>query len=214
AGQSQTGKSIFMGYAAIAMACGVPFGIFKGIQKSKVGYMALEDSSARINRRLVGFQEDLGVIPEQGQLSFWFAYNFSLSIDSISRMLRYIEMNNIDVIVIDTYQRATPGMSSFNDEKQSVIVQSLAKVCRETGCTIICIDHLRKLDERSKHYKKQMSLDDLKGSVAKVTNADTVLLMDRCENKLYLDIWSKDLDEDCHYVLDYSSRPKYQLTQD
>ncbi|MCI0614611.1 AAA family ATPase, partial [bacterium] len=33
AGQSQTGKSIFMGYAAIAMACGVPFGIFKGIQK-------------------------------------------------------------------------------------------------------------------------------------------------------------------------------------
>lgn len=214
AGQSQTGKSIFMGYTAIALACGAPFSIFKGIRKSKVAYLVLEDSRSRINARTAKFQQDLGAIPDEGQLTFMFAYNFSLTNERISKLMKYIEKNNMDVIVIDTYQRATPGMTSYADEKQSVIIQSLAKVVRNTGCTIICIDHLRKLDERSKHYKKGLNLDDVKGSGAKVANSDTVILMDRFENKLFLNIFSKDLDGDCEYVLDYNSQPKYMLTQD
>lgn len=216
AGQTQVGKSLFTEYLSLAMSMGKSFGAWNDIKRSKVHYIDMENPSSRVNVRLKNFAKDFGGLPDEGQFIYSFAYNFCLTIESISRLLEHIQTNKIDVVVIDTYQRATPGINSYNDEKHSVIMQSLAKMCKETDCSVICIDHFRKLDERQKHFKKDLNPDDIKGSISKIVNADTVILLDRKDNELYMVIRSKDLEEgELHYFLDVASSPRYQvLTQD
>ena len=59
-------------------------------------------------------------------------------------MVQYLEQliftHGFSVVFLDTYQKATPGLTSYDDEKQSVILQRLANMTRRLGVTIIVLD--------------------------------------------------------------------------
>ncbi len=215
AAQSQTGKTLLMFYVArMFIHGGMLFGKYQVHPVPKVLYLVLEDPDRRVKDRLLDTDHEFQTRPEEGQLRFYVAPGLAISNDEMFLYLEnLIQSHGYEVVFIDTYQRGTPGISSFDDEKQSLILHRLANLTR---ITLFVIDHIRKSDNRAK--RGALNLDDIKGTGGKAQNADTVILMERRGPQLQFVATSKDFDERIAILVDVapqgSDGPKFTYVGD
>jgi DNA-binding transcriptional ArsR family regulator len=199
AAMSQTGKTLLVLYLIRRMiAGGLCFGRFPVNTVKKLLYLVLEDPDRRIKSRWLDHSEpDI----EQGRAISYIAPGFKLNDDGcFSHLEGLIQTAFYETVIIDTYQKATPGISSFNDEQQSVILHRLSELTRKYNVTIIILDHIRKSDNGKR--RKAISIEDIKGTGGKAQNADTVILLEKASGKLKLAATSKDLDAPVGFLLD------------
>lgn len=215
AAQSQTGKTLFGLYlAAKLIVGGLLFELFEITPVKKVVYFVLEDPERRIQRRLLDYY-DTGALPPESLIVF---YTPGLTVidDSYNYFRTTLEQEKPDVVFIDTYQKATPGVNSWDDEKQGPILHKLSNITRELNVTLVIVDHIRKSDNSGR--KTHLTIDDVKGSGAKAQNADTVILMDKSGDELKFQAFSKDFDKPVGILLrvapEGSQEPKYSFISD
>ena len=82
------------------------------------------------------------------------------------------------MVFLDTYQKATPGLNSFDDAAQSHLLHRLLDLTRRRGLTLLVNDHLRKQPAQGKR-RQQISKEEIKGTGGKVANTDCVILLAR-----------------------------------
>ncbi len=184
----------------------------------KVLYLLLEDPDRRAQTRILDTDPEFPPT-EPGRLIIHVAPGFALT---STRMFDYLEQliieRQFDVVFLDTYQKATPGLSSFKDEEQGVILHRLADMTRKHDVTIMVMDHVRKSDNQKQ--RKVLSIDDIKGTGGKAQNADCVILMERTADRkqIKLQAFSKDFDKPVAMLLNVapegSTESKFSLAGD
>jgi hypothetical protein len=209
AAETQTGKTLLGLYLSRQIATGgLLFDKYK-TSPMKVCYFALEDPVRRIRDRLVdinfGLLADTSPLPT-GRFTITVAPQFNLGDSKLMPHLeRLIQQEQYQVVVIDTYQRATPGLTSFDDEQQSIILHQLSALTRKHRIALIVLDHLRK--NRSKGSKQRITIADVKGTGGKVQNADAIILLERAgSGELFFSCNSKESDEWVHIRLKVSGQ--------
>ncbi len=201
AGQSQVGKSLLWLYISGLMAQGGKlFDVFEVKPVSTVLYLALEDPVSRLQQRIQGFQREVGKLERPNGFLLRVAQKpFSLAEGGVERLERLIRQEGADVVVLDTYQRATPGIGSFDEADQSLILHGLANLTRK-GVTIIVIDHVRKSQQSG--GRRGATIDDIKGTGGKAQNADAVILMEsRSKTDIKVTCLAKDSVDRTAFVL-------------
>jgi hypothetical protein len=183
AAETQTGKTLLWVYTARMMIQGGElFGKFRITPVDKMLYLVLEDPGRRIEARLLDTDPEFPGPVERDRCIFYVAPGFRLDDD---RMFSWLESVIVSegrkFVVVDTYQKSTPGLSSFDDEKQSVILHKLADLTRRLQITLIVIDHVRKRPGTGR--RAELSIDDIKGTGGKAQNADCVILMERTPDR-------------------------------
>jgi len=173
----------------------------------KILYLALEDPDRRLKDRLLDTDQEFTNKPEEGRLVFHFAPGLTVSgTEHFAYIEKLIVDGGFDCLFVDTYQKATPGVLSFDDIEQSKILHRLASLTRKHDLTLINLDHLRKF--LNSNRKQTSSFDDIKGTGAKMQNADSVILLDldRDTNELTLRCRSKEYDEEVGVILEVAKR--------
>ncbi|MEE8585494.1 MAG: AAA family ATPase [Acidobacteriota bacterium] len=210
AAPTQTCKTLLSLYLAeLLVRGGKLFGQYEVKPGSKVLYLALEDPDRRIRDRLLDIEKGFGdgTSPTgEGHFQVYFASGLSLN---DKRYFDYLEelivQEGFDFVFLDTYQKATPGLSSFADEAQSKILHRLSDLTRMHFVTLAVLDHLRK--ESSSKRRGQVSIDDIKGTGGKAQNADVVILLERRRGrKLAFRSFSKDADQPVEILLSVSQQ--------
>ncbi|MBN2321252.1 MAG: AAA family ATPase [Acidobacteria bacterium] len=203
AAETQTGKTLFMLWVCLHLLHeGSLFEKFAITPVKRILYVACEDPARRFKSRL------LDMAPseiEPGRFVVYVAPGLSLADCLCFQFLEdMIREGDFDFVVIDTFQAATMGISSFDDEKLSIVIRRLLELTRKTGTTIVVNDHFRK----TLNSKKRTDLDfnDVKGSGGKLQNADVFLLMDRQGGKLRISGKSKEWDTQIGFLLDVSQQ--------
>ena len=166
--------------AALLTRGGKLFGKFSVTGGCKVLYLALEDPDRRIKDRLLDIRSGIAgeeLVPDKDRLIVHFASGLSLRDEYYFAYLEnLIVEEGYDVVFLDTYQKATPGLSSFRDEEQSVILHRLSDLTRKHTVTVIVLDHLRK--EMTQKKRRTITIDDIKGTGGKAQNADVIILLE------------------------------------
>jgi replicative DNA helicase/DNA-binding transcriptional ArsR family regulator len=199
AAETQTGKTLFMLWVCLQLLNkGSLFDKFAITPVKRILYVALEDPARRFKARL------LDMAPakiEAGRFVIYIAPGLSIA-DPLSLLFleKMIQEGGFDLVVIDTFQAATMGVSSFDDEKLSVIIRHLLDITRKLGITIVVNDHFRKTQNNKK--RPDLDLNDVKGSGGKLQNADVFLLMDRKDGKLRISGRSKEWERPIGFLLD------------
>ena len=227
-GQTQANKSLLALY--LAWKCvdgGEVFGRYPADPVQKALYHVLEDPVRRVKARLLDMADEFDGFPPQGRLRF--SFNELLLYDpdagpdrtpysGLQNLEDRIRQEHLDIVFIDTFQRATPGVESFNDRIQAPIWHRLAKITRTTGATVITLDHFRK-QPAGNHKGSSVGLDEVKGSGTKLQNCDGVILLER-EGNNQLKLWAmnKDFDDHIGILLEVSGigegGPKFTFIED
>jgi AAA domain len=217
AAQSQTGKTLFWLYLCICLALGKPvLGRFKVGDVKRILYLVLEDPPRRIKERILDILREAHLLLDK--LHFFIAPGLSIANSAMFLWLRnFIVAGGYDFVVIDTYQKATPGISSFDDEKQSLVLHRVSNLTRKLGITLTALDHIRKENQNRK--RNALSLDDVKGTGGKAQNADSVILMEGSgEDRVTIQVFSKDFDQRLAFTAKRSPKgsglPKYEFDAD
>ena len=202
AGQTQVGKSLLWLYISGQMAQGGKlFDVFEVKRAGTVLYLALEDPVSRLQQRIQGFQREIGRLTRVNGFRILVPQRpFSLADGGVERLEKLIHQEGADVVVLDTYQRATPGIGSFEEADQSLILHGLANLTRRRGVTLIVIDHTRKSQQSGQ--QRGATIDDIKGTGGKAQNADMVILMERrSKDGIKVTCMSKDSADRTAFVL-------------
>ncbi len=149
AAETQTGKSLFMLWVCLQLLNkGSLFDRFAITPVKRILYLVLEDPARRIKARI----DDMTTAEiEAGRFVIYVAPGLSIADPLVFQWLEtVIEGGGYDLVVIDTFQAATMGIASFDDEKLSVIIRSLLNVTRKLGVTVIVNDHFRKTSNNKK----------------------------------------------------------------
>jgi hypothetical protein len=226
AADTQTGKTLLGLYMAQRMLTGGDlFGRYPITPVRTVWYFVLEDPARRVQERLVDVRHEFASHPiARGQLRFIVAPGFALNDE---KMWNWLELElqsapmRLDVLFLDTYQKATPGLSSFDDQEQSRILHQLADLTRRRDLTMIVNDHLRKKPQGRGSRSQARSIDDIKGTGGKAQNADCVVLLERTNDRSYIHFRSssKDFDVPVHIELRVAprgsdARMKFEFVRD
>ncbi len=219
AAETQTGKTLFGLFLSHSMLHeGQLFGKLLISPIDKILYMGLEDPDRRFKERLLDVQHSFPAI-ESGRFIVHTAPDFTLTDEKMVAYLEHlIVTNGFKVVFLDTYQKATPGLTSFDDEKQAVILHRLSNLTRKHDVTIIVLDHVRKRD--SKQKRNILAVDDIKGTGSKPQNADCIILAERTADRkqIKLQSFSKDSDQNVRILLDVSPKgsdgPKFKYAGD
>ena len=214
--EQQTGKSLFMLWLCPQLVRkGELFERFKIHPVKRVLYLVLEDPKDRVQERLLDMRRGGLKLPELGSVKIRFCHNLQLSDEGFKEIKELIKEFRPQVIILDTYQKATSGLSSFDDTKQTPIIHRLSNMTRNKGLTLFVLDHPRKAN--SKFYRSRLSMADVKGTGAKAQNADVIILMNRKGDQIDVEIMSKD-DEDLYFRLQRSPpgsrEPKFSYIRD
>lgn len=198
AAPTQTGKTLLCMYIAPHLVRGGKlFGQFAIKPVGKILYLSMEDPPRRIKERIA----DYGIqMPPKSCLMIRFCPGFSLNDkDQLDWLEDDIVKQEYDVVFLDTWQRATSGAASYDDVQQTPLLHALADITRERGITFIVIDHLRKTGVGKP--RKNVSIDDIKGTSAKAQNADCIILMERSGQEITVRVSSKDTDKQLAFSL-------------
>jgi hypothetical protein len=219
AGASQARKSLLFLYLARLMAQGGRFlDRFEVTPAGRVAYLVLEDPDRRVKERLLETDSEFEARPDPEAFLCLVAPDLVLTEDETADWLEgEIVRREIKVLIVDTYQKATPGVSSFDDEKQSLVLHRLAGLTRRLDTTVIVLDHVRK--ESGNRKRTELSFDDIKGTGGKMQNADTVVLIDRdADDRLRFRARSKDWDSEVAMMIEVAGKgadpPKFVYAGD
>jgi 5S rRNA maturation endonuclease (ribonuclease M5) len=206
AAQSQTGKTLLGLHLARKMLQGGQlFGRYAITPVERVLYLLLEDPDRRAQDRILDNDAEFPGPLEPERFIIHVAPSFTLTDERIFEWFEHvITTENRKVVFLDTYQKSVPGISSFDDEKQGVILHRLANLTRRLDITLIVNDHFRKDNQKAGRGKgREVSIDDIKGTGGKAQNADTVILLERTADKKQIKFqsFSKDFDTPVRILL-------------
>lgn len=216
AGVTQIGKTLLMLYLCLKLLIGGRlFEEYEIEPIQKIVYFILEDPDRRVKDRILDYRLRL---PDPGRFIIYITPGLAINDDGMYQffyetVLKEKPDNGGYAIVIDTYQRATPGVESADDKLQGPILHKLASFTRELKALFFIVDHVRKADNSRR--RAHLTIEDLKGTGGKAQNADAVILLESSgKNQIKLQSRSKDFDP-VHILLDVSpqgsSEPKYRF---
>lgn len=215
AGESQVGKTLLTVSACRQLLTGPKlFEHFDVQPLERIFYLVLEDPPRRIKARLLDAARAGEPEIKTGRLDMAFWPGFSLSeAEHFALLESTIKREKYDLVVLDTFQRATPGVLSYDDEKLSIILHRLSTMTRRYDVIIWINDHLRKAMEKGRG-RRELSQADVKGSTVKLQNADCYLLISRDGPRLQITGSNKDRDGRIGFLLDLAaegdkSKPKF-----
>ena len=202
AGDTQTGKSLMGLYVAHQLLLGGSlFGKFPISPVSRILYLLLEDPPRRAKARILDMRRDRRLEP--GRFVVYAAPGLTVNDDVCFAWLReFIAREKFELVFVDTYQKATPGIASFDDVKQGPILHRLSNLTREINVALWVHDHYRK--ETSGRARKELDLSSLKGTGSKLQNADCYILMERTGNTIKVLVSSKETDKKPRFLLEVS----------
>jgi len=200
AADSQCGKTLLALYVMQkVLTGGFLFDRFRINPVKRVLYLMLEDPSRRAKARILDMRRDPRIQP--GQFIIYVAPGLTVNDDAHFAWLKqFIADGKYDLVVLDTYQKATPGISSYDDVKQSPILHRLANLTRELSIALWIHDHYRK-DSGGSKKRKELDLSSLKGTGGKPQNADVYILMERTGNAIKVLVSSKETDRKPRFIL-------------
>ena len=205
AAESQTGKSLLALYVAqMCLHGGRLFDRFTVTPINHLMYAVLEDPARRIHDRLLDMQRSFPTPLARARCLFYVAPGFTLTEDRFWQWFEHtIVSERHQLVILDTYQKATPGLESFDDKAQGPILHRLSEMTRRLNVTIVVIDHLRKQPSGAYRRRGDVGLDDIKGSGGKAQNADTVILLARTPDRrdIRFQCFSKDFDDPARLLL-------------
>jgi 5S rRNA maturation endonuclease (ribonuclease M5) len=216
AADSQCGKTLLALYIVLKILTGgLLFDRFRIYPVKRVLYLLLEDPSRRAKQRILDMRQKIRV--KLGQFMVYVAPGFSLVDDAHMAWLKqFIIEGQFDFVVLDTYQKATPGISSFDDTTQGPILHRLANLTRKANVTLWIHDHYRK--EGGGKKRRELDLNSLKGTGGKPQNADAFILMERHGDRINVLVSSKDSDQKPRFTLrvspEGSDEEKFQWAGD
>ena len=169
AGPSKCGKSWLMLWLCMHVSQGLPIWERK-TQKCDVLYLCLEDTYARIQRRMYRLNEEsvpelrLGVISEKLHCGLE---------EQIEQHLN--KFPNTKLVVIDTLQKVRKANSTDSNMYAADYedISALKRIADQRSIAIVLVHHLRKLKDSSDPF------NELSGSTGLMGALDTCLLMKR-----------------------------------
>ncbi len=181
------------------------FGKFPVKGGHKVLYVVLEDPDRRIKARLLDIDQGMDGEFDACRSTIFQASGLSINDPEYFRLLEEVIVDEeFDVVFIDTYQKATPGISSFEDKEQSLILHRLSNLTRKHHIALIVMDHLRK-DMNQGKSRRRVTIDEIKGTGGKAQNADTIILLENVgENRMAFHSFSKDWETPVDILLEVS----------
>ena len=193
AGPSKCGKSWLMLWLCMHVSQGLPIWERK-TQKCDVLYLCLEDTYARIQRRMYRLNEEsvpelrLGVISEK--------LHCGLEEQIEQHLSKY---PNTKLVVIDTLQKVRKANSTDSNMYAADYedISALKRIADQRSIAIVLVHHLRKLKDSSDPF------NELSGSTGLMGALDTCLLMkrtNRAEETAKLLVTERDI-EDQDFVL-------------
>ena len=199
AGDTQCGKTLMGLYAMYRLLLGGwLFGKFHIYPVRKILYLCLEDPPRRVKQRILDMRRDSRIEP--GRFIVFVAPGLTVNDNLCFIWLKdFITKQGFDLVVLDTYQKATPGISSFDDVKQGPILHRLSNLTRELDVTLWIHDHYRK--ESGSRARKELDLSSLKGTGGKPQNADCYILMERTGDTIKVLVSSKETDQKPRFLL-------------
>jgi len=224
AAQSQTGKTLWgLNLARNILQGKALFGKYTITPVQKVAYLLLEDPDRRAQDRIIDNEPEFPQPLDAERFIIHIAPSFTLLDDRMFEWLENVIVSEKrEVVFLDTYQKGTPGLNSFDDEKQGVILHKLANLTRRLNVTLIVLDHFRKGNSNGKGKRggSEVTIDDLKGTGGKAQNADCVILMERSADRkqIKFQAFSKDFDTPVRILLNVAPKgsvgPKFSYTAD
>lgn len=165
AGRPKVGKSWMALQLAIAVASGGRF-LGKQVNKAEVLYLAFEDPSRRLRKRI-----DLYGIQRGTKITFKTEYR-PLDGEGLDDLQAEVESGRYKLIVVDTFGRSlTAGKLEIKDYSDNVAVLSpLQTMAQDANVTMLLIDHHSKF-----HSDNPNPTLDLIGSIGKGGTFDTVI---------------------------------------
>jgi hypothetical protein len=198
AAETQTGKTLLFLY--VVWRCvhgGRLFDRYAVTPVERVAYLVLEDPARRIRDRFVDMASEFPDPIPRDRCVLHIAPGFTLTDEKFWTWLEHIiVVERRQLVILDTYQKATPGVESFDDKTQGPILHRLAELTRRFDVTLVVIDHIRKQANTGRR-RSEVAIDDIKGSGGKAQNADAVILLARTPDRKQLKVqcFGKDFDE-------------------
>ena len=214
AAESQVGKTLLGLYIAEQMLRGGRlFDKFAITPVKRVLYLALEDPPRRIKARILDMLREGDPPLEPGQFMVYVVPGLRINDDLAFLWLeQFLTREKFDVVFLDTYQKATPGVTSFDDEKQSLMIHGLADLTRRLDVALWVNDHFRKAQDGK---RRELTKDAIKGTVGKQVNADCIVLMERAaSDRIAVSVESKETGTKFGFLLEVTAegdttRPKF-----
>jgi hypothetical protein len=203
---SQTGKTLIGLYNALQLIRGgYLYGKFKIYPVEKILYLVLEDPDRRIKDRILDILHSENPQIEPNKFHTYFASGLNIG-DDLQFDFFELMMSAYDVVYLDTYQRATPGILSFDDAKQSLIVHRLSAMTRKYNTLLFVHDHFRVAQETRGKRKADPDKSRTKGTGGKIQNADCAISMDKEGDKIRVKIESKEGSAVHYFMLQVSPK--------
>ena len=168
AGDEKSGKSWMMLQLAISIATGQDF-LDHHVDQGKVLYLSLEDTYARIQKRMFKLTDEIG----EGRVLLGIQSG-TLDADLLDQLNDAVEkVPGIKLIIIDTLQLIRSNgkdMSYANDYSD---VAKLKDFAREHGLSVFLVHHLRKQGDAHNIFNRLNGTKGINGAV------DTMVILDK-----------------------------------
>lgn len=171
AGMSQSGKT----FAALDLAGAVSRGVSwfgKTVAHGGVVYFAAEDPTGVRSLRVPAYRQandlsidaDIPFVLLTERLNLWESAERTTELIDECKMLALEMSVPLKLIVIDTYAKATIGSDELSGKEMSIIMGRMERINRETGATVLLVDHMNASGAR------------VRGVAPKTANIDAVLI--------------------------------------
>ncbi len=180
----KSGKSLYALQLALSVSAGLPF-LGHNTIKSKVLYLALEDSQRRIKDRLAKYSD---IAIDKGNIFITTEWPRGLS--GIEKIENFIKYQNPGLVIIDTWGRFA-GVENGNDYSQvTEVAGALQHIAHTHDVCIFAVHHTKKKAE------DDFLLNSL-GSTAFAAAADSVSNLSRArgETSGKLQVTGRDIEE-------------------
>lgn len=131
----------------------------------------------------------------------------------IAWIKRTIREGGFDFLVLDVFNRMTPGLDENSAKEMAQAVSVLEELNRDLNVTILILDHTKKpVGKNTRRDDQNPNPFDLKGSVAKYGAADFMICLSRTKipGRMQVFCENKDTDEHPHFFVDVSPKDSGQ----
>ena len=190
---------------------------------TRVLYIAREDPARRIKERVLEIRSAYRLsLPAKEHLEFLIRERFNLMDPShIAWVKRTVRQGEFDLLVLDVFNRMTPGLDENSAKEMAEAVSVLEELNRDLNVTILILDHTKKpTGKNTRRDSQDPNPFDLKGSVAKYGAADFMICLSRTKTPGRMQVFceNKDTDEHPHFFVDVSPKdsgqPKFSYAGD
>ncbi|MDE0316533.1 MAG: AAA family ATPase [Candidatus Poribacteria bacterium] len=212
AGDAKIGKSFFCWNLALAVASGGKALSAIDIEKPRsVMFFCLEESQRSIRGRLHKLLPD-GILPDNIFIAYTFPNPYLLDKLGLWRLEEYIDENEIELIIVDTWQHVRPTTYA-SGSAYDIDVESLAPVlefAHRKQIGVVLVTHTRKATDPDNKYNK------MQGSTGIQSTCDTLMLLEKAEqggNHCLLSITGREFTEQ-EYIMELTDGGLWKLHGD